>query len=40
MIPFQPHKWSPIEDLPDNWRATLFEPSTSALVDAWKEQSQ
>ncbi len=33
------HQWSPIADLPDNWRESLVDPSTIALVGAWLDQA-
>lgn len=34
----EPHSriWTPIEDLPANWRETLVNPDVAAVLDAWK----
>ncbi len=34
------HNWSPIDDLPDDWRTSLADPQTESLVVAWLEQAE
>lgn len=36
---FVAHIWSPIADLPEDWRQSLQNRQTSALVQAWHEQA-
>jgi Fic family protein len=33
------HTWSFITDLPSDWRTTLANPETTALVQAWQQQA-
>jgi len=40
MSPFVPHSWVPIEDLPADWKNSLVNPQTGALVRAWQEQAE
>jgi Fic family protein len=39
VLPTPSHKWSPIEDLPQDWQTTLVNPQVSALVQVWHEQA-
>ncbi len=39
MIDPQPHVWSPIADLPDDWRTTLVNRPVGYLLQAWLEQA-
>lgn len=32
-------QWAPIGDLPADWKTTLSDPQTHALVNVWKEQA-
>jgi len=33
------HEWAPIMDLPADWRSSLVDPQTAAMVQVWREQA-
>ena len=33
------YEWQPISNLPSDWRDSLTNPQTAALVQAWNEQA-